>query len=121
MRQENKLQCQELRAEQPLISLWTRYEGEAPAICPTDHTACPPHRNLMCPVGRALKHLAAKVLKEWATFGCPTRTGKPWTKTKIWEVVAQGPHRLALSLEAIAHFKAEAMEKVRTKQARLVQ
>jgi hypothetical protein len=79
MWRENKLRRQELRAEQPLISPWARYEGEAPAICPTDHAACPPHRNSMCPVGRALKHPAAKVLKEWATFGCPTRTGKPWT------------------------------------------
>ncbi len=43
MRWENKLRCQEPRAEQPLISPWTCYEGEAPAICPTDHTACPPH------------------------------------------------------------------------------
>ncbi len=43
MQWENKLRCQELCAEQPLISPWTRYEGEAPAICPTDHTACPPH------------------------------------------------------------------------------
>ncbi len=118
---ENKLRCQELRAEQPLISPWTGYEGEAPAICPTDHTACPPHQNSMCPVGRALKHPAAKVLKEWATFGCPTHTGKPWTKTKMWEAVARGPHRSALSPEAISHFKAEATEKVRTKQAQLVQ
>ena len=29
MRRENKLRCQELHAEQPLISPWTRYEGEA--------------------------------------------------------------------------------------------
>ena len=53
-------------------------------------------------------------------FGCPTRTGKPWTKTEMWEVVAQGPHCSALSPKAIAYFKAEATEKVRTKQARLV-
>jgi hypothetical protein len=121
MRRENKLRRQELRAEQPLISPWTHYEGEAPSICPTDHTACPPHQNSMCPVGCALKHPAAKVLKEWATFGCPTRTGKPWTKAEMWEAVARGPHCLALSPEAIAHFKAEATEKVRTKQAQLVQ
>jgi hypothetical protein len=68
-------------------------------------------------MGRALKHPAAKVLEEWATFGCPTCTGKPWTKAEMWEAVDQGPHRLALSPKAIAHFKAEAAEKVRTKQA----
>jgi hypothetical protein len=38
----------------------------------------------------------------------------------MWEAVARGPHRSALSPEAIAHFKAEATEKVRTKQAQLV-
>ncbi len=39
----------------------------------------------------------------------------------MWEAVARGPHRSALSPKAIAHFKAEATEKVRTKQAQLVQ
>ena len=38
----------------------------------------------------------------------------------MWEAVARGPHRSALSPEAIAHFKAEATEKVRTKQTCLV-
>jgi hypothetical protein len=70
----------------------------------------------MCSVGRALKHPAAKVLKEWATFGCPTCT-ETVEKAEMWEAVARGPHRSALSPEAIAHFKAEAMEKVRMKQA----
>ncbi len=74
----------------------------------------------MCSVGRAPQHPAAKVLQDWATFGCPTHTGKPWTKSETWEAVAQGPHRSALSPKAIAHFKAEVMEKVRTKQAHLV-
>ncbi len=60
-------------------------------------------------------------MREWSTFGCPTKTGKPWSKSEIWEAVARGPHCLALSLEAIAHFTAEATKKVRTKQARLVQ
>ena len=60
-------------------------------------------------------------MKEWATFGCPTKTGKPWSKSEIWEAVARGPHRFALSPESIAHFTAEATKKVRTKQACLVQ
>jgi hypothetical protein len=88
MRHENKQQCQELCADQPLVSPWTQYKGEAIPICPTDHTACPPHRNSMCPVGRALQHPAAKVLQNWATFGCSTHTGKPWIKSKMWEAVA---------------------------------
>ena len=35
-------------------------------------------------------------------------------------VVARGPHRLALSDKAIAHFKAEVNEKVKSGQAKLV-
>jgi hypothetical protein len=75
----------------------------------------------MCPSGRALQHPAAKLLKEWATFGCPTKTSKPWSKSKIWEAVARGPHCLALSPEGIAHFAAKAAERVQTKQACLVE
>ncbi len=74
----------------------------------------------MGPNGRALEHLAAKKLEEWAMFGCPTRTGKPWSKNNMWEAVTRGPHQSALSPEAIAHFEAEAAEKVKTNQARLV-
>jgi hypothetical protein len=88
---------------------------------PTNHATCPPHRNSMCPVGRALQHPAADLLKEWATFGCPTKTGQRWSKSKIWEAATWGPHRLALSPEAIAHFAAKAAKKLRMKQACLVQ
>ncbi len=61
------------------------------------------------------------MLKEWATFGCPAKTRQSWSRSKIWAEVAQGPHRLALSPEAIAHVAAKAAKKVQTKQARLVQ
>ncbi len=74
----------------------------------------------MCPAGLALHHPAADLLKEWATYGCPTHTGKPWTREDLQAAIERGPHRSALSDEAIAHFKAEVDEKVRTKQAKLV-
>ena len=120
MRRKNK-QCRKaLRAEQTLVSPWTQHNGLGDTITPTDHEACPPHRNFMCPNGLALHHPAAKLLKEWATFGCPTRTGTPWSKEEMWEAVTRGPHSSAQSPEAIAHFKAKAAEKVRTNQARLV-
>jgi hypothetical protein len=77
MRRENKQRRQALRAEQTLISPWTQHQGLGDTITPTDHTACPPHRNFMCPSGLALQHPAAELLKEWASFGCPTRTGTP--------------------------------------------
>ena len=74
----------------------------------------------MCHTGRALAHPATGLLTEWATLGCPTRTGKPWTRDKIWEAVARGPHQSALKPEALVHFAEEAAKKVRTKQALIV-
>jgi hypothetical protein len=74
----------------------------------------------MCPNGQALHHPAAKLLKDWATFGCPTKTGKPWSKSEICKAIERGPHCSALSPDAIAHFTAEADKKVQTNQARLV-
>jgi hypothetical protein len=119
LHRENKQHRQALRAEQTLISPWTQHQGLVDTITPTDHTACRPHRNSMCPNGLALQHPAAKLLKDWDTFGCPTHTGKPWSNEEMWEAVTKGPHSSAQSPEAIAHFKTEA-EKVRTNQARLV-
>ena len=74
----------------------------------------------MCPMGRALNHPTADVLREWAIFGCPTQTGCKWTKDELWEVVDRGPHRSATTPEAIEHFAEEIKEKLRMKQARLV-
>ena len=118
MRRKNKQRPQALRADQTLISPWTQHQGLVDTITPTDHTACPPHQNSMCPNGLALQHPAAELLHEWATFGwCPTHTGTPWTKEEMWEAVTRGLHSSARSPEAIAHFKTEAAEKVRTNQA----
>jgi len=59
-------------------------------------------------------------LPEWATFGCPTRTGRNWSKDEIWEAVERGPHRSATLPDHIEHFAAEIKEKLLTKQARVV-
>jgi hypothetical protein len=88
---------------------------------PNQPRRLPPHRTSMCIVGCAPQHPAANLLKEWATFGCPTKTGQPWSKSEIWEAVTWGPHRLALLPEAIVHFVAKAAKKVQTKEAHLVQ
>ncbi len=71
-------------------------------------------------VGLALHHPAANLLKEWATYGCPTKMGQPWTILQMQEAVDQGPHWSALSDEAIAHFQAEVAKKVKMGQATLV-
>jgi hypothetical protein len=51
MRRENKQRRQVLRAKQPLISPWTQHQGLMDTITPTDHTACPPHRNPCAQMG----------------------------------------------------------------------
>ena len=74
----------------------------------------------MCPVGQAVQHLAS-LLKKWAQLECPTKTGRPWTKEQMWEAVERGLHCSARTPDAIAHFAAEVVEKVRTNQAQIVQ
>ena len=43
----------------------------------------------MCPSGLALHHPAAPLLKEWATYGCPTNTGRPWKREEMQEAIAR--------------------------------
>ncbi len=74
----------------------------------------------MCPTGLALEHPAAPTLQEYATYGCPAKTGKEWTKAEIWEAVEWEPHISALLVEALEHFQAEAHKKVATGQATIV-
>jgi hypothetical protein len=68
-----------------------------------------------------MTHPAAEMLMDWATFGCPTKTGAPWSLSELEEAIARGPHQSALSPAAIEHFAEEIREKVRTKQARVVE
>jgi hypothetical protein len=88
------------------------YKGEfelPPPLAPLES-----HRGEMCPAGLALHHPAAELLKEWASYGCPTRTGRPWALTEMQEAVDRGPHPSAMSVDAIAHFEAEVAEKVKS-------
>jgi hypothetical protein len=68
----------------------------------------------------ALLHPATDLLKEWATYGCPTNTEKQWTPDQMQAAVDRGPHRSALTDDAIAHFRNEVDEKVKRGQAKLV-
>ena len=116
---EIKQRHQATLANQVIESHWTIYKGEFEL--PDQPTPLVvEHRGEMCPSGLALCHPAADLLREWATYGCPTNTGTPWTAEQIQAAVDRGPHRLALSDKAIAHFKAEVNEKVKSGQAKLV-
>ena len=61
-----------------------------------------------------------KTLLEYATGGCPVKTGRNWTKEEIYAAVMRGPHKSPLADEAIACFAAESKGKVASNWARLV-
>jgi hypothetical protein len=92
MGKENKLHRRRLKNKQKEESQWTTHQvtnTHTPAPLPQNTIE---YRNSMCPTGRALAHPAAGLLIEWATLGCPTQTGQPWTKEEIWGAVARGPY-----------------------------
>ena len=120
LRKQNKKRKQNLKATQIQDSQWTEHTGTVTYESTPLPRTREPYQNFMCPTGRALNHPASKILRDWATFGCPTRTGRNWPKEEIWEAVERGPHRSAMSPEALDHFAEEVKEKIRTKQACLV-
>jgi hypothetical protein len=92
-------------ATQAVKFQWTIYQGEFKL--PPTLTPLKKHRGEMCLSGLALFHPAAELLKELATYGCPTRMGKQWMQELMQAAVDRGPHHLAFSNNAIAHFRAE--------------
>jgi hypothetical protein len=120
MRKENKQLKWQLKGAQDAGSQCETHQVKVTTTATTQIQPPQAYQNSMCPTGRTLAHPAAGLLTEWATLGCPTCTRKPWTRDKIWDAVACGPHQSALSPEALVHFAEEAAEKVRTKQARIV-
>ncbi len=120
LRKENRQRQCMLKIMQATTSQWiTHSRTTSPTMLPKPHEGLR-YRNSMRPWGRALSHPAVNLLMEWAMFGCPTQTGRPWSKKEIWEAVAWRPYKAALSLEALAHFAKEAARKVRLGQACIV-
>jgi hypothetical protein len=107
---QKRRQHHPLQDTQLLTSMWTKHLGSS-TIPPAQ--AWPIiYRNNMWPAGIATAHPAGHLLAEWSQLGCPTKTGRPWSKQEMWEAVAQGPHQSSLSTEALAHFVKESVEKV---------
>ena len=108
LRLQNRRRRHALQEQQVPTTLWSTHTGQAS------------YRNEMCPAGIATSHPAGELLSEWSQLGCPTKTGRPWSKEEMWEAVARGPHQSSRSPDAIAHFATESAEKVRVGQAKLV-
>jgi hypothetical protein len=98
-RKENKNKRRMTQAMQLQTTYWATHKGKFQLTEDTQER--PAYRNKMCPKELALDHPAAATLKEYATYGCPEKTGNPWTKAAIWEVVEREPHMLALSVKAL--------------------
>jgi hypothetical protein len=119
LRLQNKRRRHALQERQTSSSAWTIHQGDTSLPPPTPLPE--QWRGEMCPSGIATSHPAGGLLTEWETFGCPSRTGCPWTKEEIWEAVEQGPHRSALSEDALEHFATESIKKVKSGQAKIVE
>jgi hypothetical protein len=110
LKRENKAKRIEKQINQEPVSHWTTYEGQfemPPEIAGIDEW-----EGQMCPSGLALHHPAAATLLEYATGGCPTNTGSPWTKQQMQEAIDRGPHVSALDPEAIVQMEEEVADKV---------
>ena len=107
-----------MQEEQEEAGYWNKYKGEF--VVPPPKVAVQSYKGSMCPSNLALKHPAAEKLSKYATGGCPTNTGKPWTKAEIWEAVERGPHVSALEEEAIEQLAGEILEKERVGQCKVV-
>ena len=119
LRKWNKGIRQHKLADQPEdIKWWTTHKGNF--VMPSIDTTRPKHLNNMCPTGLALHHPAAQILTEYAMLGCPTETGKPWTKEQMQAAIDRGPHKSALQPDAITQLYEEVQEKVKLGQARIV-
>jgi hypothetical protein len=101
-----------------LKTYWTLHEGNFFIL--EDKKPLEKYWNKMQSKGLVLHHPAANLLEEYATVGCPTPTGKPWTKDEMWEAFARGPHCLALLPETIKKKCLKAIEKVKVELADLV-
>ncbi len=103
---------------QPQRTHWTTSKGEF--FLPKDLFLTTPSDLQTRPVGLATSHSAGPLLNKWATFGCPTMTGRPWSTQQMEAAIARGPHKLALTAAAILHFAPKIKEKVVASQACMI-
>ncbi len=115
---KNKRKQKAILATQAVKSQWTIYQRKFEL--PPPPTPLKKHHGEICPSGLALLHPAAELLKEWAIYRCPTCTRKSWMQALMQVAVDQGSHCLALSDDAIVHFRAEVDKKGKSWQAKLV-
>ena len=118
LRKENKKKRLDKLIRQHEQEWWTTQRGEF--SIPVPKQAPSKYRGQMCPSGLALHHPAAELLLEYATKGCPAKTGRQWTIDEITAAVEYGNHTSAEVETARIQFRAEAVEKEKLGQCRIV-
>jgi len=78
LRLQNRRRHHALQEQQAPTTLWSTHTGQA-SLPPRQERPLE-YRNEMCPAGIATSHPAGEQLSEWAQLGCPTKTGRPWSK-----------------------------------------
>ena len=118
LRIENKRRRKHQQRHQQQPDYWTTHKGKF--TLPPERPPPQTYRNQMCPRGLALEHPASDILLQYATSGCPTNTGRPWTVEQMQAAIERGPHVSALVPAAMAQLDDEVAEKVLNGQARIV-
>ena len=77
-------------------------------------------RGQMRPQGMATSHPAFHTLQQYATKGCPAKTGRHWTKEEMQAAIDRGNHISARQPEAVKAYQAEIQEKIEKKQAKII-
>jgi hypothetical protein len=86
LRRQNRALQERQQKRQKKTTYFTTHQGRF--FAPTKKPHLNKYKNEKHPKGLALYHPAVPLLEEYATFGCPTQTSKPWIKAEMWEEVA---------------------------------
>jgi hypothetical protein len=89
LKRENKARRIEKQLNQEPVSHWTTHGGQFKM--PPELEGIDEWEGEMCPSGLALHHPAAATLLGYAVGGCPTNTGKPWTRQQMQEALIGDP------------------------------
>jgi hypothetical protein len=81
LRRQNRALQEQQQKGQNIATYWTTHWGQF--FVPTNQPHLTKYKNELRPKRLALYHPVASLLKKYTTIGCPTQTGKPWTKTEM--------------------------------------
>lgn len=121
-KREKKSARIEKQINQEPVDHWIHHKGEfqLPSGLKMGERPVEEYVGQMCPAGLALHHPAAATLLEYATQGCPCKTGRPWTISELEEAIEKGPHVSAMDPEAMQQYQDEVQTKVEKGQVQLI-